>query len=354
MLRRIALLLHSLPERTHRALLGQLTSDEKQRIQCELDSLGEVDPMEQYRALSVLRDQLQAETVVVEKVESEIQDEILIGRARLSKKPIASLHRTTSTNASAPSPAAVESGLGHEPVSSQVFDFLAQLEVEECAAILNRETPEVVAVCLSKIDPRYASTLLPKLTEELRAHAVRRLAGLGEATPEMLHAIAARLETQIRKPERSAQMTSESFEQFAERFGASEAPGALEESPMVVPFRDTSSSRRRLPAHHGSPEQLDTDRQAEKVDRVLASLSPKELCRALGMVSTEQAFFVLCGLPNDRAESILALLPRRQSRKVRADMRRLGTLQLSEIDAAKLVVAQVALRLTVAPQRIVA
>jgi len=48
----------------------------------------------------------------------------------------------------------------------------------------------------------------------------------------------------------------------------------------------------------------------------------------------------LCGLPNAKAEALLASLPRRQAKQVRDQLSQLGTLELREIDAAKEVLAQ--------------
>jgi flagellar motor switch protein FliG len=89
----------------------------------------------------------------------------------------------------------------------------------------------------------------------------------------------------------------------------------------------------------------DAEELAERVDWYLNQLTPRQLCQALGVGTTKQAFLVLCGLPNETAEQVLALLPRRQARKVRQDMRRMGRLQLCEIDRAKQAIAEIALRL---------
>src|SRR6056297_3319730 len=87
--RHVAILLECLPERTHKVLLGQLGDQEKRCVSEEWTALHDVDAMERHRVLKRMYEQLHAETQSVERVESEIQDEIQIGRARVAKKPSA-------------------------------------------------------------------------------------------------------------------------------------------------------------------------------------------------------------------------------------------------------------------------
>jgi flagellar motor switch protein FliG len=80
----------------------------------------------------------------------------------------------------------------------------------------------------------------------------------------------------------------------------------------------------------------------DSIHEYLVSLSTEELRTALGKADTRQALLTLCGLPNAKAESLLASLPRRQAKQVRDQLAALGTLHLREIDEAKTVVASLA------------
>ena len=84
-------------------------------------------------------------------------------------------------------------------------------------------------------------------------------------------------------------------------------------------------------------------RSNDAIHQQLLSLSPTELCRALGKVETRIAILTLCGLPNEVTEAALAVLPRAQAKKVRVKMNSLGSLHLREIDDAKEKVARAAL-----------
>ncbi|MEL6111111.1 MAG: FliG C-terminal domain-containing protein [Planctomycetota bacterium] len=359
-IRNIAILLQALPEHTHRALLGQLSSDEKHRVLGEMACMKDVDASEQYEVLSVMHEQLQAETVVADRVESEIRDEIVIGRARLSKKPDPTLRR--------PEPSAGERTVPRSRTSPKesraenALDFLEAFGAENVARVLQRETPETIAWVLRAVDALTGSAILEHLDDTTRREALAYCATMKDLDPKVLEMVAGHLRSQLESlAESGTQISSESLRRFEQRGSGFESPR------LAASYREDRRSTRSIgrtrlrptspPVRMQFDEQPDdsiaTERQAESVDRVLTALPPKELCRALGMVTTEEAFLVLCGLPNTTAENALALLPRRTSRKVRSDMRRLGQLQLSDIDAAKLVVAEVALRLTIAPQNVI-
>ena len=363
-IRNIAILLQALPEHTHRTLLGQLSSDEKHRVLGEMACMNDVDASEQYEVLSVMHEQLQAETVVVDRVESEIRDEIVIGRARLSKKPDPTRRRPDPNAGERTVPrnrtTSSEPRNDHPIDAGDPLDLVEDFGAENVARVLQRETPETVAWVLRSVDAMTGSALLEHLDDVTRRQALAHCATMNHLDPNVIEMVAGHLRARLESlAESGSQITSESFRRF-ER-GAEFAPQRHGSEPLRVQREATAVvGRPRLrpiapPVRMQFDEQPEaaSERQAESVDRVLTALTPKDLCRALGMVTTEQAFLVLCGLPNTTAENALALLPRRTSRRVRSDMRRLGQLQLADIDAAKLVVAEVALRLTIAPQKVV-
>lgn len=361
-IRNIAILLQALPEHTHRTLLGQLSSDEKHRVLGEMACMNDVDASEQYEVLSVMHEQLQAETVVVDRVESEIRDEIVIGRARLSKKPDPTRRRPDPNARERTVPRSRSTPTEHSLDSGNPLDLVETFGAENVARVLQRETPETIAWVLRSVDAFTGSAILEHLDDVTRRQALAHCATMNHLDPNVLDMVAAHLRARLESlAESGAQITSESFRRF-EQGGAGFGPPRDDSGSQKdghEPARVVGRPRLRPIAppvrmqFDEQPEAVASERQAESVDRVLTALAPADLCRALGMVTTEQAFLVLCGLPNTTAENALALLPRRTSRRVRSDMRRLGQLQLSDIDAAKLVVAEVALRLTIAPQKVI-
>ncbi|QDV86239.1 FliG C-terminal domain-containing protein [Stieleria magnilauensis] len=317
-IRQIAILLHTLPRRTHRVLLGQLGNDDKQRIAQEMSAMGEIDAMEQVHVMKRMRDELQTETSRVEKVESEIQDEIQIGRARVSQKRSKSIYRGTDSVADATADFQRESGLGPTPpAESAAVEVPPTEHTEPAKATAPAEQ--------SRADASTAASQPPN------RETVERMFAQFHQTQA-----AGVLPSALRQNESSLSRQSQD--------------DASDQGPVVLPINESRYAVDDQPANEADAYADETlchpAELAERVDRFLTQLPPQDLCRALGMVSTKQAFLVLCGLPNETAETVLDMLPRRQSRKVRSDMRRMGQLQLSDIDAAKQIVAQIALRFT--------
>jgi hypothetical protein len=324
LIRQIAILLHTLPQRTHRVLLGQLDGEEKRRIDQELRAIGKVDAMEQYRVLKRMRDQLHAETESVEKVESEIQDEIQIGRARVSKKRASPMYRGGD---------AVSEGVSESPSENAEHHDTNSRPLATSYAPGNGHVTTIF---------------------QTQADVVPGQAAMAP-TPEMLQLMFAQFhQTQAAGVLPLAAM--ERGEQPSEAVTQNVAPNPCESRdgrPCTMPI---NPAVRMAEAQRATPRdgEMEAAELAARVDEFLNQLPPRDLCRYLGMVTTKQAFLVLCGLPNHTAETVLEMLPRRQSRKVRNDMRRMGQLQLSDIDAAKQVVTEIALRLTTQPTSLVA
>ncbi|MCA9138503.1 MAG: hypothetical protein KDB00_17145 [Planctomycetales bacterium] len=328
-IRQIAILLYTLPERTHRVLLGQLGSDDKQRVADELAMLEDVDALEQYRVLKLMRDELQAETSSVEKVESEIQDEIQIGRARVSKKRSNSVYRTDeSAGETAP----------EMLVGNATVDSATNAPIQES----NDKTPIHSPVNSLGGNLTDWPQSVPMSSCQTQADVVTGRGAI-QVSPEMMRSMF----EQFRQTQAAGVLPTVAME----RSMSSDAACSSPTPNHVLPIRGTD--RFDAPPErvdHMKDAEFDAAELAERIDRFLIQLPPRELCRALGLATTKQAFLVLCGLPNEKAEQALELLPRRKSRKVRSDMRRMGQLQLCEIDSAKQVIAQIALRITTRPE----
>jgi len=109
-------------------------------------------------------------------------------------------------------------------------------------------------------------------------------------------------------------------------------PEKTQSAPRLAASRQEDSSEERR-----EPSPLDS---TDAIHSYLLSLPIDRLRDALGAVAIRTALLTLCGLPNTKAEAVLASLPRRQAKQVRDQLGQLGTLELREIDAAKEVVAQ--------------
>ncbi|QEF97568.1 flagellar motor switch protein G [Stieleria maiorica] len=316
-IRQIAILLHTLPQRTHRVLLGQLGAEDKRCITEEMSAMGEVDAMEQVHVLNRMRDDLQTETSRVEKVESEIQDEIQIGRARVSKKRSQPMYRGSASVAES----SAETTRGTTAPQASSDDGVSSEQLASSDALNSSQASPSVPETLPI---RQADCSVPDDAMRTMFAQFHQTQAAGVLPPQSRRYESDQLSVPHGVPEEGP-------------------PESCRPTPQDAA---AGAPPQRL---RGADPRSQADELAERIDRFLTQLPPQELCRALGMVSTKQAFLVLCGLPNATAETVLDMLPRRQARKVRSDMRRMGQLQLSDIDAAKQIVAQIAIRFTQQP-----
>ena len=175
-IRQIAILLHALPERTHRVLLGQLDGDEKSTIAEELNLLGDVDPLEQHRVLKRMHEALQSETSSAEHVESEIQDEIQIGKARVSKKRAGAVYpaaenagakddgvkTTTVADQASPTHSGAQS-LAPEPQPAAHFGTQTDVVTGQAAV---SPTPEMLQSMFAQFHQTQAAGVLPRFADK--------------------------------------------------------------------------------------------------------------------------------------------------------------------------------------------
>ncbi|MFZ4615747.1 MAG: flagellar motor switch protein FliG [Rectinemataceae bacterium] len=85
------------------------------------------------------------------------------------------------------------------PDSLRPFRFLNDFEPKELQLILKEESPQVMAVIIPYIDPKRASGLIERLSEELRIDIVKRIARIEKVSPDILRRIEEGLKDRIRK-----------------------------------------------------------------------------------------------------------------------------------------------------------
>lgn len=392
-LRRIAVLLHALPEHTHAVLLDRLGTPTRRKIGEQMEALGDIDPMEQYRVLTQLKDHFDEDEDAYDQVESEIQDEISIGSSRYRKSRPTPFDAIRALESNAESDRSKDTTQSH---SEPLFGFLDECDDAVLADLLRHEHPQTISVVLASIRPSQAAAVLTALPSDMQTETLTRIARLDDVDRETLKEVSDEIrhrlipdagpdyavgretlqaiidampqDSKIRLAAMHAKVPSDSEFTPSLRLYPSpddasndssassdltatdgnnaaksdrhrESVEAMAEWSNVPPGTPASTTPSSTPSWH------DIETLAiESVDRILMNLSSQDLCKALGLVASRNAFLTLCGLPNEASEQALALLPRRQAKKVRHGMRHLGDLQLREIDAAKREVLVVAIR----------
>ena len=386
-MRRIAIVLASLPEPVAQRLLGSLQSDSQRSVREALRSLSDVDPLEHRRALDGFANSLRKDKTQGSK--NDDAAEIVFSRAAVRNLNSTSQEFGSNTNDQRSNPdgaSAPTSGTG-KPAAPLAF----LLDVDDDAMVehLSGEMPQTLAIILASISPAQAARVLPRLDITMRTEAMRRMANLKELPSELIEDIGNQLRRRLvpdrgtlggttggtmrgttgagrvaldailaemphANPTRESQHRPSSVETVGRNVDTTNSLPARNESSVVNqpavklaegswPEKTQSAPRLAASRQEDSSEERREPSPLDSTDAIhsyLLSLPIDRLRDALGAVAIRTALLTLCGLPNTKAEAVLASLPRRQAKQVRDQLGQLGTLELREIDAAKEVVAQ--------------
>lgn len=366
-LRRVAIVLSSLPEATASKLLGDLDAESQRAVGRALRELDDVDPLEQRRALdgfarsvrqrrSPLAGQNDAAEVVFSQVALQRGD-----RPATGDKPASG---------------------GADPEGR--FAFLRDCDDDQLAATVRGEHPQTIAIILASLAPRKAATLLPKLGVVLRSDVMQRLAKLQRPAPEIVDEIASHLKQQLQLAQAAGAGSTQHWPATASQadgptsMGQAALQAILQEMPQQPPpaaaqtpqpssehdavmqayARAVQPSQQRAsgpidlatptqPANRpagndvgiGRPQQRRErgpgEPSADQMQTDLVLSSPQRLREALASIDARQALLAMLGLPTATAEAVLGSLPKRQARKIRQQLNTLDGVQLRQIDVAK-------------------
>ncbi|TWU02623.1 FliG C-terminal domain-containing protein [Stieleria varia] len=197
-IRRIAILLHSLPEHTHESLLERLSDAIRDRILSMLATLDDVDPMEQFRVLNQLREDFGDEADGFGDVESEIQDEISLGASRYRKVNRKSYDplRAYQFEPTAESNDGI-SNQNDGQADDSPLAFLAGYANNQLAKLLLDEHPQTISVVLASISPQQAAGVLSELPGSLQTETLSRIGRLSEVAKETLDEISQQLRLRL-------------------------------------------------------------------------------------------------------------------------------------------------------------
>ncbi len=379
-LRRVAIVLSTLPDPIAERLLGSIGADANLAVRQTMSNLSDIDPLEQKRALQAFKVMIQQQP---KPGAASGEGDSLQLQGRSPDVSIVPSQEVSQPKTEATPP---ESGC------QSPLEFLRDVADEDLARLLGDEHPQTIAFVLASISPGQAARVLPILDAPLQQETLSRIGRLGEipepAVSEVAEHFRARLDASTSSDHHAlgrkaleaiiSAMTdqpatgSDSVETAGRTEIEQERPATTEDSRFMSHPEVDLKQRLRIAeetwpessTEMGSqgPDAIDEpstipfpgrEREAlvseafESTDQIqqhLIQLSPSDLCEALGRVDTRDAMLALCGLPVETVDSALAVLPRSQARKVRIKMNSLNSIHLRDIDQAKERVARASLR----------
>ncbi len=166
-LRKAAVLLVLLGEETASLIFRNLNESELQRVTQEIAEVGTIEPTE---AVAILNEYYNLAVA---------QEYIAQGGVEYAERLL------VKTLGQEGARTMLEAVTRAQELSASKLDSLQKADPQQLAKFLQGEHPQTIALIMAHLDPRQASALLMKLTEETRAAAIKRLAELRQFSPEM-------------------------------------------------------------------------------------------------------------------------------------------------------------------------
>ncbi|MGI9443797.1 MAG: FliG C-terminal domain-containing protein [Rubripirellula sp.] len=160
MLRRVAIVLSSLPAPVAANLLGEIDADTKVAVRRTMMSLSDVDPLEQKRALHAFKVSVQKPEASPDQFQASSDREAIPKQVTQSQSQGNASSRVVRSN-SGNAQANIRGDMPADSIASQhPLAFLEQVDEKVLANLLKTERPQIVATVLASINPEHAARIL--------------------------------------------------------------------------------------------------------------------------------------------------------------------------------------------------
>ncbi|MCX7426546.1 MAG: hypothetical protein NTW96_13100 [Planctomycetia bacterium] len=345
--RKAAILVAALDRAAADEVLDRMGPDQAQRVRQTILELGPVDPEEQRHIV----DEFLRVGPMVPRQPSGIELD-----GHLARRLADGSYRE------AEAPGAPGGG---EP--ARPFRFLRQAQCDQIARLLVGERPQTIALVLSHLAEEQAGRVLVLLAPAMQVEVVRRLVDLQETDPEVLREVERALQSRLaqRVPMQRRRVAGASAvsgilraseksvgrrildnlaahdERLAEQF-ASEAPYGRGLS-RFSPRDGSGAADSRFRGENGTVPLASALASGDPLTfDDLIELSDPALTTVIDASEPELLALALVGAPAAVIERMLRPLPRHEARSVRQGLENLVPTRLSDVEAARRQLAEVA------------
>ena len=204
-IRRVAIVLSSLPADVTSRLIGGLSGESKQRLSRELRALTDVDPLEKHRAIeafkgSLIDQQSGASGSGAREHVSQSGDTFShTARPRQGEvDPIARVYRMDDVRNTTPWQQDTESSSERTKGSiSHELSFLADIDDGVLTDLIAGEHPQAIALVLASIAPSQAARIVPTLEPRLQSETLNRISRLDEVSDEAIADLSEHLKSKV-------------------------------------------------------------------------------------------------------------------------------------------------------------
>ncbi|MGW8257708.1 MAG: flagellar motor switch protein FliG, partial [Thermoguttaceae bacterium] len=204
-----------------------------------------------------------------------------------------------------------------QSIEALPFGFVQKIDSQNLLAFIMDEHPQTIALILSHVPPAKAAEILSGLPAERQVSVIRRVAKMGQTSPEIIREVEKGLEHR---------MSSVMSQQFENAGGVPNVAGILN-----VIDRATERSLLENLAQEDAGL-VDEIRRLMFVFEDISKLTDRDIQSLLKNVETSQWAMALKGASDELKEKILKNMSKRAADLLREEMEYLGAVRLSNVE----------------------
>jgi flagellar motor switch protein FliG len=295
-IRKAAVLLMSLPEDQAAQIMGKLTAKQVEMVSIEIARLGRLSGDEQ-------------EAVIHEFADANPNSLGLAGGGLDVAKTL--VEKALGKNANS------TIDVVRQSIEALPFGFLKKVDPQNLLTFIIDEHPQTIALVLSHLAPAYGAEVIKGLPAERQLAVIRRIAHMGQTSPEVLHEIEHGLQS------RMASLMNQSFEKA----------GGVNSVAEILNVSDRATERSLLESlAQDDPQLVEEIRRLMFIFEDLCKLSDKDIQTVLKNVETAQWAMALKGASSDLKQKIMGNLSQRAASLLTEEMEYLGSVRLTEVE----------------------
>lgn len=304
-----AVLLMSLPEEQATQLLGKLGPKQVEAVSIEIARMGEVSGEEQE---STIQEFAQANPSTL----SGRVGGLALARSLL-EKALGKNASTTLENI-------------RQSIEALPFGFLQKVDSQNLLTFIIDEHPQTIALILCHVPAQQAADILAGLPAERQLAVIRRIATMGQTSPEIIQEVEKGLER------RMASVMSQQFENA----------GGVPDVAEILNVTDRTTERTLLEnLAQEDPDLVEEIRRLMFVFEDISKLADRDIQTLLKNVENAQWAMALKGASEELKEKILKNMSKRASDLLLEEMDYLGSVRLSNVEQVQQQVVDVVRRL---------
>ncbi|MFH1923818.1 MAG: flagellar motor switch protein FliG [Planctomycetota bacterium] len=304
-----AVLLMSLPRDQAAQLMGKLDPKQVEAVSIEIAKLGAIAPEEQEQAIL---DFAHANPNALTGGQGGLDVARSLVEQALGKSAGATLDNV------------------RQSIEALPFGFLQKVDSQNLLTFIVDEHPQTIAVILSHVPPSQAADIISGLSGPRQLSVVRRIATMGQSSPEIIHEVERGLEN------RMASVMSQQFEKA----------GGVESVAEIFNVIDRPTEKALLEnLAQEDPDLVEEIRRLMFVFEDIAKFADRDIQAVLKNVDNSQWAMALKGASEELREKILGNMSKRASTLLIEEMDYLGPVRASTVEQVQQQIVDIIRRL---------